>query len=320
MLNNSNSKFQINFRDTKCLSLEDMVNVLYHHLVDNKIFSLENITVIQYYQDFPIIKYYLKIHDNTLILYNENNHIQLISLFPEYTAIDNFFIKEYQNVILMDKQKINPYPTKTLETPKNGRHQSLLARANIVKQSIQNQLNEKKNLSFDDDFENLKEKQRNERIEYGKNMEKFRIFESDKKSYVRIRNDIEKGLLKKDDIHPAFILKYQIFKILEERNSIDFGSDDKINEEYNVYNDLYNVCQDDDDITEPTNKIYIPHNYHYMSDEKKEEHAKKYKMSRKEFEDKYLNSIIDSIDYHDYHMMDTTQSINGEGMDKTVLV
>jgi len=41
-------------------------------------------------------------------------------------------------------------------------------------------------------------------------------------------------------------------------------------------------------------KVYIPHNYQYLSDDKKEAYAKKYKLSRDEFEKRYVNDYVDT--------------------------
>jgi hypothetical protein len=112
-----------------------------------------------------------------------------------------------------------------------------------------------------------------------------------------MKNDIEKGTLKQNQMHPYFVIKYQIFKILEQRGKINFSSNSNISQEYEIFNELQNVCnekdEDDTKIDQSICKVYIPHNYHYMSQDKKEDHAKKYKMTLQQFEDKYINYMMD---------------------------
>src|SRR5581483_8177583 len=125
------------------------------------------------------------------------------------------------------------------------------------------------------------------------NDENLNIFASDKKSYVKIKFDVENGFLKKDQIHPLFVIKYQIFQILESRGVINFLSDEQIKTEYDIYITLYDACKEENEDNEDKEKkasVWIPPNYHYLTDEKKEEYATKYKMNRAEFEDKYINN------------------------------
>jgi len=169
---------------------------------------------------------------------------------------------------------------------------------------------------FDEAFELKKEEVRNQKLEQFRRNEKFNTFESDKKSYLQLKKDIENGLIKSTEIHPYFILRYHIFKVLELRGAINFTNSDHILTEYNLFTDLYEAYEEDNDQdtrsaslatdtidttnTEPcvrckpakSIKPYIPHNYKYMTDSNKEAYAKKYKMSRREFEDKYASSIF----------------------------
>ena len=124
--------------------------------------------------------------------------------------------------------------------------------------------------------------------------EKLRIFSSDKKAYVLIKNDIENGKLREADINEIFIDKYRIFKILDARKTINFASDLNIKNEFLLFSELIEVKEE---IEETETKldaasVYIPHNYGYMDKNKKEEYAKKYNMSLEDFEAKYISSDI----------------------------
>ncbi len=193
------------------------------------------------------------------------------------------------------QNKIWSHTTNNNDTTKT-RHNNLLNKAKIAQQSVINNkiIHKPKKAAFDEDFEAEKERIRNEKILQNKSNEKFRIFESDKKSYQLIKQDILNDKLRSDEINPIFALKYDIFKLLEIRNSINFESNDNISEEYNIFMELYDECVNTEDDDKKSNaNVYIPPNYNYMSDEKKNEYAKKYKMTRRQFEEKYINCMHD---------------------------
>lgn len=322
-----------------CTSLVNLVHQLYHKLnMCKQVDFFKNIIIHQFYKDCFINTYHIDIRNSMLVMYNDINYIQLTNLFPEYVIVDQMLIKYYQSIKNDPSKNINtnitpnitsntippnaitsntntpstiPSRIKIINPIKKRKHESLLKRAKIAERNINKLKNDRRSSKpiFDEEFEALKEKQRNERIHHGQNKEKIRIFESDKNSYMQIKKDIDNKILDKNDMNPAFVLKYQIFQILHDRNSINFLSNENITEEYNIYNDYYQVCLADEEpiktdesikTDEPINKVYIPHKWHYMSDEKKEGHARKYKMTKKEFEDKYINVEVsnDSIENH----------------------
>ena len=147
-------------------------------------------------------------------------------------------------------------------------------------------------------IDNTKQEELNEELDSKNEInKKIRIFESDKRSYILMKNDIDSGIFKIEQMHPYFFLKYQIFKILDQRGKINLDSNNNIDQEYELFYELYAVCneQEENNMEDKKEvcKVYIPHNYHYMTSDKKEEHAKKYNMTRQYFEDKYINRVID---------------------------
>lgn len=264
----------------KFTSLAEMVGILYQKLHFHKQINFsKDIVIQQLYKNVAIAVYHLNIYRNTLVMYNENNHIQITSLFPEYMAVDQAFIKQYgknNEPHLSEKNNhtylCNACPTAN-EPRKKIRHQSLFDKAKQAEQSKKESIKINNSPPMEKHIEN-------------ENNQKFRVFQSDKRSYVQIKQDIDAGQLKRDDINPAFILKYQIFKLLDERGSIDFTSDAKIKEEYDIFYELYQVClenDDDDSCVKEPNNVYIPHNWNYMTDEQKEAYVKKCKMTLPEF-------------------------------------
>lgn len=294
-------------------SLEDAIINIYQLLNYDTKTDFDNILLnIVYYHNI-VTTFYLMYKEGSLFLHNDDNFIKISSMYPQFLSLDNIF--------KMDKPKLSNNLNKNnkLNTPQkksdNHRHQSLLKKSvtplvntKPVNLDADNKVSSTEK-SFDENFELLKEKQRCDRINHNKNIEKFKVFYNDKVAYTLVKNDIETGLLHNDNINPAFVLKYKIFKILESRDNINFNDDDNITEEYNLFNELYDVClenEEEEEIKE-IKKIYIPHNYYYMTNDKKEEHAKKYKMTMKEFEDKYINSKLED-DVIENHINTTKES------------
>lgn len=169
----------------------------------------------------------------------------------------------------------------------------------------------------------------NKTIEYQVGMktkhssEHLNVFKSDKKSYVQIKRDIDTGIFRRDQIHPLFTIKYQLFQILESRNKINFGSDGNINDEYEIFMDLYNACNEDNDCNDNnkcndhtkcgdhTNKcnIWVPIKYNYMSIQEKIDYAGKYNMTLDEFEKKYVNKTTDEFENY---FSENSESIDSE--------
>lgn len=151
--------------------------------------------------------------------------------------------------------------------------------------------------NFDEIFELSKEIERDKRVEQFRRNEKFKMFESDKGSYIKIKKDIDSGLIKASEVHPFFALKYQIFKLLESRKVINFSKNDNIVDEYKLFRELYEECDEDNQKNnkkcDPVKKVYIPHNYQYMTDTDKELYANKYNLTKTQFEEKYINTMFD---------------------------
>ncbi|AEJ34440.1 hypothetical protein MIMI_L204a [Acanthamoeba polyphaga mimivirus] len=133
-----------------------------------------------------------------------------------------------------------------------------------------------------------------------------------------MKKDIDSGVLKPENINPMFSLKYMIFKILDSRLAIDFNSDQNIQQEYVLFNELFKECVDnnednknnmdneedsdesdiesDSDLDDSKSQnIEIPYKYFYLPVEEKESIAKKYGLNVSEFEDKYINKSNNKI-------------------------
>lgn len=153
-----------------------------------------------------------------------------------------------------------------------------------------------KNRPHDEEFETKREINRLNRIESTRSAEKMKIFIDDKKTFQRIKSDIDSGKLHPDRIHPIFAAKYEVFELLDSREAIDFTTNDNLDAEYQIFNEYMEYCleESDDDMMNTPKKqddIYIPHNYSYMSTDDKQKYLKKIKMTQEDFETEYAGKI-----------------------------
>lgn len=301
-------------------SWADMLNALYKNLFNSRC-DLSEIRITYYYMDVPVTIFKIG-YNKGLVIYNDENYIRAYSISPQHAVVDlayckiiennksnmeiiknpfldNVNIYENKNSKNVDKNN-NSIAVDTKETKNNNiRHKTFLEKAKIKTQEKTEKIakyNDNKNVKKQEETkqqpqENIKELKL---VNDMQPKEKIRIFESDKTCYTKIKHDIEKGSIKIENINPCFKVKYLVFKVLESRNSINFTNNDNINAEFDLFNTLYDECnKNSQEKCCSKQKIYIPHNYQYMSNDKKEEYARKYKMTLKQFEDKYINGIID---------------------------
>ena len=119
------------------------------------------------------------------------------------------------------------------------------------------------------------------------------MFKNDKETFKNIKQDTDNNILNKYDIHPSYMLKYMTFKILDLRNYISLYTNDNINEEYDYYNKIYTEINDIENES-LTQHIQIPHNYNYLNEQQKKEHADKYNLSIDDI-DMYIRQYPDTI-------------------------
>jgi hypothetical protein len=254
-------------------------------------------------------------YDKSLFLCEGNNYFRVSSLYPEFEVLDQKLNKIIGQSVY-DKSHTKNRNSISYQMVKNEEVKSVVS-YNIHHQEVENDNNKLlksiKNQNFDTETDskdkymiNKYENDNNKLPKSIKNQnfdtetdskDKYMInkYESDKHSYSLIKNDIEKGLIKEEEIHPDFTVKYQIFKILELKGMVDLNSNNNIIEEYKKFDDIYQITLLEDVYStiseeDKINDIYIPHNYHYLTDDEKEEYAKKYQMTKQQLEDRYLSS------------------------------
>lgn len=258
--------------------LPQLIISLYQYLIKN-FNRLPETKVSIYYNNVYIDELKLTYQKN-LVLYNDNNYISAPVICPEAYVLD---------VILGSKiprSQKNSQDRRISRLPEKQGKQEREEGKNMLTR-IKRKFNGQEEVK-----EQIEELPRTDREPDEQEMiyKKLMFFKNDKKAYFEIRNDIERGTLKWDDINPYFLLKYQIFRILEFRGAIKLGNDN-IEQEYQEFTQLHDVCQENNYECLSTETVYIPHNYQYLSDYEKEEYAAKYHLTRQELEDRYINNI-----------------------------
>lgn len=78
------------------------------------------------------------------------------------------------------------------------------------------------------------------------------IFKSDKSIFFKIKNDLDKNMFIYSEINSLFYDKYTIFQILLDRGNLDEFSNDKVNEEYAMFSEIYSTMLETSDDEENT--------------------------------------------------------------------
>lgn len=283
-------------------NLQNAVAHIYKSLLSVHSEEWANIELVHYYMNIPIVTFNVDF-EKTLILKNAENKICTTSIYPEFTQFDILLLNkigkqkyQHKNAIINDRPaQILPIVKNnntgiankiTSENTKNAFHKRFL-------ENIKSNTTEKnKPLDIQTIHQN------NNQNENNINNPKLRLFSSDKKAYYKVKKDIDNGIISAEEINPLFTLKYQILRVIDNRKILNLDNDDNITKEYDIFMEIHDEYLNDNNIA--TEKVYIPHNYHYMSKEKKEEHAKKYRMSLRQFEDKYIKCTTSDnlIDNH----------------------
>lgn len=285
--------------------LYETIYALYENIFINKI-PIISMRIISYYACLPITEFSIKYDNGIMIMYNDDNYIKISSLIPEAKILD---MQMNANAIIPNKI---PLTDKSIDTPiikgnilpknipRQPRNHKFLEKSVIAKNAIEKNKKEKissdigimtdeklKYINDNYDFtqEEIKLKMKNK----SKKDNLFNTFVSDKKIYPKIKSEVDVGKLREDTINPDYAIKYQLFKILEDRSAINFNNDDNIQNEFEIFTELHKSCTDDEIVENEKINVYVPHNYRYLSEEQKCAWAKKYDMTIDKFEELYVN-------------------------------
>jgi hypothetical protein len=282
-----------------------------------------------------IVSYNIKYENEHIYMYNDHENIRISSLYPLYSIFEMNVTRSFKNgttkniirntVANNNRIKSANYSRASLVTHVDPlSHETIRTQFASQQKDIEPFVAPSKNrynggqITHNKNWLDKKqlEKKNIQNIQNTSNTndllkpnESLRIFESDKKSYLLMKLDINNGILKANEINSYFYDKYQIFKILDSRNAIKFNNNDDIKNEYKLFLDMFECCDElaenvnvkATEINPPDNKadIYIPHNYKYMTNDQKNTYAKKYKMTAHDL-DKYIATTKDSVEERIY--------------------
>lgn len=291
-----------NYCTSICNNLTEIIRNFYSHFsVTNE---FEKIKIVIIHNGFPIVTFRVK-YDNGFYFYNTHDCVRMLSLAPQFCSFEMKLAKKISNTkpqSIVKKIEIDPEHPKMIPKKKVKRSLERVIDKSVRNKPIENRPIETKKDIIEFDWQKHKEAEKpakNKPIEISPVIRepvrnsKLDKFESDKNSFSKIKKDVVNGKLSKDDINPIFILKYEIFEILDTRKCIDFSSNEKLKEEYELFQSFYNECKEEEEEIMGNKNVFVPHNYNYMSPEKKEEYARKYKLTRRQFEDRYVNRSTD---------------------------
>lgn len=210
-------------------------------------------------------------------------------------------------------------PTATPETPTPEANEDVDSKIKKIKEKIEELKNIKsENKNKINNLRLTQDKQSEALIDYSsdvnyikkkiclekeKEEEKRNKFNADKRAYLLMKEDITKGELKSEKISPLFKDKYPIFEYLDTTNLLTKSNDETcIGEDYFIYNELLERKQHTNNEDSP--KSYLPHNYHYLSEEeqnkfgpaltKRKDLIEKFLSKKKKL--KPLNQILAELD------------------------
>jgi len=254
--------------------------------------------------------------DNGLFMYNEQERLRVSLLYPEFGVLDMRNLSKtdiereldisYQNQNQHNQHNQNIHTNQNkisiakVNNAKNYRPTSSSSEHHQGKQMATEKTLSNNNFDKTNETRTITKESQTTRSNlanepFETNNLTLKKFISDKKSYQQIKLDIERGYIKKEEINPLFMVTYQLMKLLDDRSVIDFSSNHNIRKEFADFSILSNefaeteCSSEDSENVPPKSKVFVPHNYHFLSLAKKEEFAKKYKMTREKFEQLYVD-------------------------------
>lgn len=264
------------------------------------------------------------IPDNVIINDNNNNNNNNDNSIQNVENVEN--IENLDNTDDNTKMKLILEQIEQLQKLKESANDALES----VKKAHDEDRESFANLNADVNFEKKK-------IYIEKEREKSRRtkFLADKKTYYLIKNDIVNKKITEKEISELFTQKYKIFKYMEEHNMLNIEdvrseNDEDIQDVYDLNYDITNQSMDKDYFiysqiltsltgkTKPKSQFtdkYVPHNYHYLTDDEQIKFADASEMLNKEhiIEDfmkknnrvKSLKQILKDLDSDDSEVHDS---------------
>jgi hypothetical protein len=235
--------------------------------------GLEHIEIIGKYKNMNYVTYNIKYLDSQLVIYNSIDVIRISSICPD------LYIFTCQPNIPKVINKSNNHPkvsNKPISNPKvSNKPNDFSPFDDILKLSGPVESKQTKQIR---PIESKIPVVKTDTIE---------TYKTNKKIYKDIKNKLDET-----DVHPIFLVNYQIFKIMEAKKIISFEDDSNVDNEFIEYEQINDVVDQllDEDVE---SIVYVPHNYHFMTQEEKKAHVDKYNISLEKFEKEYVYSNND---------------------------
>lgn len=271
---------------------------LYEFLSFNSQISYENIRIYQYYSNLDYYEFTIH-YDRGLIIQKDDTLIRITTLFPNLIFLDSPLASRSSTITTKPVTRPNKTPSMPV-----GRRRFARERSSKHLPTINTNVRKKVNNSTPQVETEINWILKDNSCDKTPISTEMRQYLSDKSSFFKIARDIDDGILDEENINSNFAIKYCIFKLLHSRNSIREDTetiDSKhLREEYEIFNDLYQECLENETEEPPTKTVYVPHNYFYLSVEQKEKIAREYNLTVEEFETIHVNCSAkdDHIENH----------------------
>jgi len=209
-------------------NMKDTLLTVYMHLINIET-PIDKITIKHFYMSIEHEIYHVK-YVNGIVLYNDNNNINVSSLYPELHVFNDKYYKnktskkqQHNNKTLIDEPKVSHNNKTLIDEPKVS-HNNKDEPKVIFK--VEN--NDDPKVVF---------KMKN-------NDDQLNKFIADKSSYRLIKKDINNGKIKLEEVFSEYIPKYIVLTIMETRGEINFETNENIQNEHENFKKLYYEISD----------------------------------------------------------------------------
>lgn len=288
----------------ECHGFWQAVQRLYQQCYSYGIQHLTNVKLISHY-DCICIETFDVSYDTGIILKNNRNTIVTTSIFPEFLVFDSMIRNAWNRPLIntstapnLCNQKMDTSnPIRISKT--NSRHpfyEESLKRVHlrrVQEQKLDSQpISPNLDLPVDkppivriSETEPMVTLCSNPKPESNTVNKRRCEYIDDKRCYLQIKKDIANGRIRPFEIHPVFMFKYEIFKILENREAINIENNDNVDVECAKFAEFMDFCHNEEQEEKPKDKkqSFVPHNFFYLTKEQKQDIASKHNMSLEEY-------------------------------------
>jgi len=222
-------------------NMKDTLLTVYMHLINIET-PIDKITIKHFYMSIEHEIYHVK-YVNGIVLYNDNNNINVSSLYPELHVFNDKYYKnktskkqQHNNKTLIDEPKVSHNNKTLIDEPKVSHNNKTL----IDEPKVSHNNKDEPKVIFkveNNDDPKVVFKMKN-------NDDQLNKFIADKSSYRLIKKDINNGKIKLEEVFSEYIPKYIVLTIMETRGEINFETNENIQNEHENFKKLYYEISD----------------------------------------------------------------------------